>query len=155
MLKFLRTVRFDNSDDMAFLGAAEADEWAVSGAFAFAELEEEDLIGKTGEEFSRGFLALESFGRSSLVVVAAISDEEIAELEEALTDHFVEIYGIESRGIAYEAAREEVGFTLEFCHEIPVDIVLEVSRSINESGEIVEEFRSTSAEKRQASKSLH
>ena len=37
MSKFLRTIRFDASDDRVFARAAAAGEWAVSGAFAFAE----------------------------------------------------------------------------------------------------------------------
>ncbi|MEL6873324.1 MAG: DUF6505 family protein, partial [Pseudomonadota bacterium] len=36
--KILRTIRFDGSDAYVFERAAEADEFAVSGAFAFADL---------------------------------------------------------------------------------------------------------------------
>ncbi|MGI9386569.1 MAG: DUF6505 family protein, partial [Methyloligellaceae bacterium] len=38
-MKFLRTIRFDESDDHVFDRAAAPDEWAVSGAFAFAEID--------------------------------------------------------------------------------------------------------------------
>lgn len=144
-MKFLRTIRFDSSDEYAFQTAAEPDEWAVSGAFEFAELEEEDLTGKTKQEFANGFLGLGSFGRSTFVTVAEISDDELADLEDALTDHFIEIYGAPSRDIAYEAAREEVGFVVELCHEAPTNTVLAIRRSLNESGEIAEEFRTIKA----------
>ena len=35
-MKFLRTIRFDMSDDAVFERAAPPEEWAVSGAFAFS-----------------------------------------------------------------------------------------------------------------------
>ena len=39
LIKVLRTIRFDASDDTVFAHAAGPDEWAVSGAFAFADRE--------------------------------------------------------------------------------------------------------------------
>ena len=36
-MRFPRTIRLDASDERVFAQAAEPEEWAVSGAFAFAE----------------------------------------------------------------------------------------------------------------------
>ena len=36
-MKLLRTIRFDDSDDQVYARAAVPGEWAVSGAFAFAD----------------------------------------------------------------------------------------------------------------------
>jgi hypothetical protein len=44
-VKFLRTIRFDASDDHVFDRAAEPGEWAVSGAFEFAVARELDDDG--------------------------------------------------------------------------------------------------------------
>ncbi|MGH6905252.1 MAG: DUF6505 family protein, partial [Geminicoccaceae bacterium] len=38
-LRFPRTIRFDASDESVFECAAAAGEWAVSGAFAFADVD--------------------------------------------------------------------------------------------------------------------
>lgn len=140
-MKFLRTIRFDTSDEYAFVEAAPPDEWAVSGAFAFAELEDEDLTGKTKQEFSNGFLGLGSFGRSTFVTIAEISDAEVGELEDVLANHFVEIYGAPSHELAREAAKEEVRFVVDLCSDAPINTVLAIKRTLNDSGEIAEEFR--------------
>ena len=47
-MKFLRTIRFDNSDTQVFEQAAPSGEWAVSGAFAFTSMPRLMLVGKTG-----------------------------------------------------------------------------------------------------------
>ena len=49
--RFLKTIRFDASDTFAFPLAAEPDEWAISGGFAFADLNREELTGKIRQAF--------------------------------------------------------------------------------------------------------
>ena len=144
-MKFLRTIRFDNSDDNVFEEAAQPDEWALSGAFAFAELEPEDLQGKVKQEFANGFLSLQSFARSTFTVITEISQSELDGMEERLTDHFVEIYGAPSREIASEAAGEEIRFTMDLCKDAPVNTLLTVQRKLTEEGEISEQFRTVRA----------
>ena len=45
-MKLLRTIRLDPSDTFVFERAAEPGEWAVSGAFAFAQVDATRLEGK-------------------------------------------------------------------------------------------------------------
>ena len=46
-MKLLKTIRFDASDERVFELAAAPEEWAVSGAFAFADLAPEAVAGKS------------------------------------------------------------------------------------------------------------
>ncbi|MGD9830923.1 MAG: DUF6505 family protein, partial [Hyphomicrobiaceae bacterium] len=73
-MKLLRTIRFDRSDERVYEVAAAESEWAVSGAFAFAGVEREALVGKVRQAFANGFLGLPSFGRSTFAVVAEAGD---------------------------------------------------------------------------------
>ena len=72
-MRFPRTVRFDISDTRIYETAAAPDEWAVSGAFAFAGVDSETLVGKARQAFVRGFLGTTSFGWSTFVTVAEIT----------------------------------------------------------------------------------
>ena len=75
-MKLLKTVRADTSDTFVFGHAAEPGEWAVSGAFAFAQVQPAALEGKARAEFRAGFLGLSSLGRSTLVQVVEVDDAE-------------------------------------------------------------------------------
>lgn len=144
-MKFLRTIRFDSSDENVFESAAVPDEWAISGAFAFAELEPEDLQGKLKQEFANGFLGLESFGRSTFVAIAEISQAELEELEERLAAHFVEIYGAPSQELAREAAAAEISFIVDLCKDAQPNTLFSVQRNLTDKSEISEEFRTIRA----------
>ena len=61
-MKLLRTIRLDPSDTFVFERAAEPGEWAVSGAFMFADADPETLEGKPRAAFRGGFLGVASFG---------------------------------------------------------------------------------------------
>ncbi len=137
--RFPRTIRLDQSDLSVFELAAEPGEWAVSGAFAFAGLTEEELRGKTRQAFVHGFLGLGSFGRSTLVVVSEIEPAEYEAVVEALAGHFVAHYGAPDMAAARPVAAEEAAFAAGLCDH-PVNTLLAVSREIEERG-IVESFR--------------
>lgn len=138
-LRFPRTIRLDQSDLSVFELAAEPDEWAVSGAFAFAELAEDDLRGKTRQAFAHGFLGLGSFGRSTLVVVTEIDRQSYQDVIDALARHFVTHYGAPDVEAARPVAEEEAAFAASLCDH-PVNTLLAVSREVEERG-IVESFR--------------
>ncbi len=140
MAKLLRTIRFDASDDHVFEQTAGPDEWAVSGAFAFAGLTSPP-IGKQRQAFANGFLSLESFGRSTFVTVADCPVAVQAELTEALAAHFVEHYGAPSLEAAMPAAREEIDDTLDLCREAEINRLFAVQRRFDETGQIREAFR--------------
>ncbi len=144
-MKFLRTIRFDPSDENVFDRAAVPDEWAVSGAFEFAAREPESVTGKAKQAFANGFLSLESFGRSTFASVAELGEEDLVEVERRLARHFVESYGAPDEEAALPAAREEARFVLDLCKDSLINTIFTVQRRFAEDGQIKEEFRTIKA----------
>jgi hypothetical protein len=64
-----RTIRLDPSDTFVFESAAEPGEWAVTGAFMFADDDPGTLEGKARAAFRAGFLGVQSLGWSTLVQI--------------------------------------------------------------------------------------
>lgn len=142
-MKLLRTIRLDTSDTFIFEHAAEPGEWAVSGAFIFADVEPDDLQGKTRSAFRAGFLGVDSFGWSTLVqIVEACEDDRVA-LVEALAKRLLDKFGAPDLDAARLAAEEEVAFAASLCNHAQ-DTLIAVHRSF-EDGEIREAFRSLHA----------
>jgi hypothetical protein len=139
--KFLRTLRLDETDPRVFEVAAEAGEWAVSGAFAFAGLTMEGLSGKRKQAFANGFLGLASFGRSTFATVGEADAAAVTAMERALALHLVAAFGAPDEAAATVAAREELAFVEELCRDVPINTVFAVRRVLAETGEIREEFR--------------
>jgi Family of unknown function (DUF6505) len=140
-MKLLRTIRFDGSDERVFEIAACSEEWAVSGAFAFAHLAPAEVTGKTRQAFANGFLGVESFGRSTFAVVAEAAPGVREEIEARLARHFVAHYGAPDPDAALPAAREEIDFIAELCRDAPINTVFTVRRVFDPTGRIKEEFR--------------
>ena len=65
-MKLLRTIALDPSDTFVFDVAAEPGDWAVSGSFRFCDRDPEKLSGKDRSAFRSGFLAVQSWGWSTL-----------------------------------------------------------------------------------------
>ncbi len=129
----------DGSDAQVFDNAAEPGEWAVSGAFAYANLDLETLTGKRRQAFSNGFLGTASYGWSTFVAIAEIDDGAYDGVVAALAAHFVAHYGAPDQSAAMPAARAETEFATALC-EYPVNTLLCVSRDVAEEG-IRERFR--------------
>ena len=106
-LRLLKTIRFDASDQQVFEHAAVADEWAVSGAFEFAD-DPGEPSGKRRQAFRTGFLGTVTFGRSTFVTVARIARDERVQVVDRLARHLVDRYGAPSEGVAQAAAEAEV-----------------------------------------------
>jgi hypothetical protein len=140
-MKLLRTVRFDASDERVFDVAAGPDEWAVSGAFAFAGAAAGSLTGKARQAFANGFLGVESFGRSTFATVSDATDGDRAAVEDVLARHLRDVYGAPDEAAARAAAAEETAFVCELCREAPINTVFTVRRTWDERGQIKEEFR--------------
>lgn len=138
-LRFPRTIRFDASDERVFESAAAAGEWAVSGAFAFADADAASLAGKARQAFASGFLGTASFGWSTFVAVAEISPEQFEAVIAALARHFALRYGAPSPEAARPAARVEAEFAASLCTH-PINSLLAVERAFGAEG-IVERFR--------------
>lgn len=139
-LKLLRTISFDKSDAHVFEVAAN-DEWAVSGAFEFADLDQSLLTGKMRQAFANGFLGVKSFGRSTFAAVAEAQPADRDEIEYRLAEHFVARYGAPDHGTGLPAARAELDFIAGLARDAPVNTVFTVRRFYDASGAIKEEFR--------------
>lgn len=141
-MKFLKTIRFDTSDEHVFEQAAGEDEWAISGAFAFSHMTEEDVKkGKVRQAFANGFLSAESFGHSTFTSVAECGEDDLAEIEQNLARHFVERYGAPDTDAALPAAQEEARFVLDLCGDSLINTIFTVRRRFGDDGQIKEEFR--------------
>lgn len=140
-MKLLRTIRFDASDDRVYELAAAAEEWAVSGAFAFAGLDGDAIVGKTRQAFANGFLGVASLGRSTFATVAEAGAQDLEEIERLLAQHFVAALGGPDMDAALPAAKEETAFVLDLCREAPINTVFTVRRTRDAGGQIREEFR--------------
>ena len=137
-MKLLRTIRLDPSDTFVFERAAAPGEWAVSGAFMFADADAEALAGKPRAAFRGGFLGVPSLGWSTLVQIVEASEAERAALVEMLAHELATRLGAPDAG-ARAAAEEEVAFAASLCDH-PRDTLVAVRRSF-EDGAIREAFR--------------
>jgi hypothetical protein len=139
-VKLLRTIRLDPSDTFVFERAAQPGEWAVSGAFMFADGDPAMLEGKARAAFRGGFLGLPSFGWSTLVQIVEAREEDRAALVDMLAHYVHEHLGAPDRDEARAAAEQEVAFAASLC-EHPQDTLIAVHRTL-EDGTIREAFRS-------------
>ena len=114
-MKFPKTIRFDDSDSYIFECAAGSDEWAVSGAFEFANVEQDDISGKVRQAFRNGFLGMRTFGRATIVAVAEIDSDTYEQVINSLAFHFVANYGAPNLDEALPVAREEAEFAASLC----------------------------------------
>ncbi len=140
-MKFLRTIRFDDTDTRVFDTPAAPDEWAISGAFAFARMAPEEITGKARQAFANGFLGLASFGRATFTVVADLDESELERLHHVLGLHFVSRYGAPDLAAALPVAREECAFIADLCSDAAINTVFAVARSFDADGRIREAFR--------------
>lgn len=135
-----RTIRLDASDAFVFDPAAEPGEWALSCAFLFADVDVAALPRKARTACRAGFLGVESWGFSTLAVVAEASAAERAALEDRLAAQFVARLGAPDPATALPAAREEVAFAASLCAGHPPGMLLAVHRAV-EDGRLREQFR--------------
>jgi hypothetical protein len=138
-MKLLRTIRLDPSDTFVFDRAAEPGEWAVSGAFVFWNTDPDRLEGKARTAFRAGFLGVQSLGWSTLVQIVEVSEDERAQVVEALARQLVERFGAPDLAAARGAAEEEVAFAASLCNQ-PADTLIAVHRT-TEDGAVREAFR--------------
>ena len=138
-MKLLRTIRLDPSDTFVFERAAEPGEWAVSGAFAFANLDAANLEGRARAAFRSGFLGIDSLGWSTLVQIVEASEEDRRAATELLAQRLVERFGAPDLSAARPAAEEEIAFAASLSDH-PKGMLAAVSRKY-EDGAIREAFR--------------
>ena len=138
-MKLLRTIRLDASDRFVFDRAAEAGEWAVSGAFLFSDAEPETLSGKARTAFRSGLLGIASLGWSTLAVVTEASADECDSAFDLLADQFVRRLGAPDDAAARRAAAEEIEFAASLCDH-PAQTLIAVYR-VWDGADIRERFR--------------
>ena len=138
-MKLLRTIRLDPSDTFIFECAAEPGEWAVSGAFVFADDDPEKFVGKVRSAFRGGFLGVQTLGWSTLVQIVEASEDDRRAAIDMLAKQLVAKFGAPSVAEAVAAAEEEFAFTESLCNH-PKDTLIAVHRA-HEGGEIRETFR--------------
>jgi uncharacterized protein DUF6505 len=138
-VKLLRTIRLDASDTFVFETAAEPGEWAVSGAFAFAQRDPATLHGKARTAFRAGFLGLESLGRSTLAQIVEATEHDRETIIDRLARQLVARFGAPDLATARTAAEEETAFTASLCDH-PSGVLIAVTRVL-ENGSIREAFR--------------
>jgi ADP-ribose pyrophosphatase YjhB (NUDIX family) len=138
-VRLLRTIRIDPSDMFIFERAAAPGEWAVPGAFMFADGDPASLDGKARAAFRGGFLGVTSFGWSTLVQIVEASDADRNNARDTLARHLMERFGAPTPADALAAAEEELAFAESLCHH-PPDTLIAVHRTA-EDGAIREAFR--------------
>lgn len=138
--KLLRTIRLDASDTFIFERAASPGEWAVTGTFAFWDVDAAALSGRPRQAFRAGFLGLDSFGWSTLAVVTEATDAERAAAVEALAQHLVAEHGAPDLDAARAAAEEELRYAEELAAHPPQTLVA-LQRKAMPDGAISEQFR--------------
>ena len=142
-MKLLRTIRLDPSDTFVFANPAEPGEWAVSGAFVFADRDPDGLEGKARAAFRGGILGVQSLGWSTRVQIVEVSQQDRLAAIDALAKQLVAKFGAPSIEEAVAAAEEEFAFAEALCSQ-PADTLIAVHRSFEE-GEIREAFRTLRA----------
>lgn len=138
-MRLLKTVRADPSDTFVFNKAAEPGEWAVSGAFMFAQLDPAALTGKARSAFRAGFLGIDSFGWSTLARVVEATEEDRSAAVDLLAARLVEHFGAPDVATSRPAAEEEIAFAGSLCDH-PAGMLVAVSRRC-EDGVTREAFR--------------
>jgi len=132
-MKFLRTTRLDQSDEQVYVLAAESGELAVPGTFAFADLDPETMSTKEQLAFQGGWLGIGTFGLSTLVQVAEITEQQFDDGVRRLAEHFVDAYGAPDRDAALDAARIEAADAAGLCDHAP-GTLLAIERSFAGEG---------------------
>ncbi|MCP5420978.1 MAG: hypothetical protein H6970_12050 [Gammaproteobacteria bacterium] len=137
--KLPRVVRLDDLDTQVFPRCAHPGEWAVPGSFIFWDQDLPRLSRKPQQAFAQGFLGLDSFGWSTLVVVAQITLTELDQVTRRLAQHLIDFHGAPDLTAALPAAREEIEFAVSLCdHELNTLIAMQRSY---ENQAIRERFR--------------
>lgn len=138
-VKLLRTLRLDTSDTFVFERAAEPGEWAVSGAFMFADADLGTLAGKPRVAFRSGILGIASLGWSTLAMVTEASEAERDDAIEQLARQMLARLGAPDLAAAQSAARAELAFAASLCNHLPQTLIA-VHRTWDGS-DIREQFR--------------
>ncbi len=138
-MKLLRAIQLDASDRHVYEQAATPGEWVIPASFVWWDLEPRSLRGKARQAFATGFLGTESFGWTSLTMIADASEADCRRVIERLAAHLERHYGAPDTAAARAVAEQELEFANSLC-EHPVNTLIAVQRELTEDG-IAESFR--------------
>jgi Family of unknown function (DUF6505) len=139
-VKLLRTIRLDPSDTFIFPVAAAPGEWAISGAFVFADVGLPTLAGRERAAFRSGFLGVSSLGWSTLVQIVDADAKDRLGVIDLVARFLLDRFGAPDLAAARSAGAEEVDFAASLCDHPPGTLIA-VHRG-DEGGAIRETFRS-------------
>ena len=140
MMKLLRAVRLDDSDDHVFraCGAAREGEWVVSGGYAVCDFDHAPRCDPPCHCES-SFIAVGSRSRCSIAEVVEASDEDLDAQVDALAWHLVKAWNAPSWEAARALAEEEVRHTAEVCETLTPEVWITVKRARREADGALEE----------------
>jgi len=141
--RLLRAIRFDASDAHVFTRTAQENEWATPGTQLFSldrRANPSVLKGKDRQAFVSGFLALGSFGYSTLVSVADASEEDVAACETLLADYLFSQFGAPDEAAARAVACDEIAFARELAEGAELNTLIALKREVGDEGDIRESF---------------
>ena len=140
MVKLLRAVRLDDSDEHVFrsCGAAREGEWVVSGGYAVCDFERAPRCDPPCHCES-SFVAVGSKARCSIAEVAEASDEDLETQLDALAWHLVRAWNAPSWEAARALAEEEMRHTAEVCETLAPEVWITVKRARREDDGALDE----------------
>ncbi len=140
MVKLLRAVRLDDSDEHVFrsCGAAREGEWVVSGGYAVCDFERAPRCDPPCHCES-SFVAVGSKARCSIAEVAEASDEDLETQVDALAWHLVRAWNAPSWEAARALAEEEMRHTAEVCETLAPEVWITVKRARREDDGALDE----------------
>ena len=133
-MKLARAIRLDDSDTEVFATPAAPGEWVIPGTFAYSNWTEDDLTGKALQEFTHGWLGLESFGRASVTAVTSITATERTALIDILAFHFTESWGAPNLEAARPVAEAEIADMIALCADQEINTLIVLERELTSEG---------------------
>jgi hypothetical protein len=132
-MKLAKTIQLDVSDNNLFECPAKPQEWAITGTFTFIDSDPEHWSRKHTFAFQSAWLGLNSYGNSTFVQVATISNYDHEFLIGSLAEYLIEKYHAPSMQDAKLAAKKEINDMIDLCAH-PTGTLLSIERSLVENG---------------------
>jgi len=129
MVKLLRAVRLDDSDEHVFrtCGAARDGESVVSGGYAVCDFDRAPRC-EPACHCESSFIAVGSRNRCSIAEVVEVSEQEMEDQVQALAWHLVKAWNAPSWEAAHALALEELRHTAEVCETLSPEVWITVKR---------------------------
>jgi hypothetical protein len=129
-MKLAKTIQLDISDNNVYSISASPGEWAITGTFFFVDSNPEKWGKKEQIAFRDGWLGVGSYGRSTLVQISTISNEEKRILKENLSVLILKKFRAPGMLAALDAAQKEIEDMEKLCNH-PNGTLLSIRRDIN------------------------